>query len=270
LGRFFSVDPLISKYPHYSSYSFSGNKVIGAVELEGLEEWSVNSPDGSVTTIAGPYADQSAAQEAYSASLVDVNGWVQSDRITLQPETELEHGNLTSTNALILHRTDSYTAQSSLSNFANGIGTHFLVGEDGSIYQTASIKKRTYHVGKIKSKCYQSDSCSDAETKKIKAYGWSPENVHDNEVEKSYPTRFPYNSDAIGIEVVGKYNSVTKSWTPLTNEQIESTAYLVNVLKMNLNLSFADVYTHEEISYKTAGEGQVVLDAIRQYIQDLE
>jgi len=38
VGRFFSVDPLITKYPHYSSYSFSGNKVIHAVELEGLEE----------------------------------------------------------------------------------------------------------------------------------------------------------------------------------------------------------------------------------------
>jgi RHS repeat-associated protein len=38
LGRFFAVDPLIKKYPHYSSYSFSGNKVIAHVELEGLED----------------------------------------------------------------------------------------------------------------------------------------------------------------------------------------------------------------------------------------
>ena len=38
LGRFFAVDPLTSKYPHYTPYSFSGNKVIHAVELEGLEE----------------------------------------------------------------------------------------------------------------------------------------------------------------------------------------------------------------------------------------
>jgi hypothetical protein len=39
IGRFFAVDPLIVQYPHYSSYSFSGNKVIHAVELEGLEEF---------------------------------------------------------------------------------------------------------------------------------------------------------------------------------------------------------------------------------------
>ncbi len=38
LGRFFAVDPLTSKYPHYTPYQFSGNKLIHAVELEGLEE----------------------------------------------------------------------------------------------------------------------------------------------------------------------------------------------------------------------------------------
>ena len=38
--RFFSVDPLTKKYPHYSPYSFSGNKVIAFVEMEGLEEFS--------------------------------------------------------------------------------------------------------------------------------------------------------------------------------------------------------------------------------------
>ena len=38
VGRFFAVDPLFKRYPHYSPYSFSGNKVIQFVELEGLEE----------------------------------------------------------------------------------------------------------------------------------------------------------------------------------------------------------------------------------------
>jgi hypothetical protein len=38
VGRFFAVDPLTHKYPHYSHYSFSGNKVIEAVELECAEE----------------------------------------------------------------------------------------------------------------------------------------------------------------------------------------------------------------------------------------
>ncbi|OEK09124.1 hypothetical protein A8C32_10340 [Flavivirga aquatica] len=38
LNRFFTVDPLTQKYPHYSPYSFSGNKLINSRELEGLEE----------------------------------------------------------------------------------------------------------------------------------------------------------------------------------------------------------------------------------------
>jgi RHS repeat-associated protein len=38
VGRFFAVDPLTKKYPHYTPYSFSGNKVIEYVELEGQEE----------------------------------------------------------------------------------------------------------------------------------------------------------------------------------------------------------------------------------------
>jgi RHS repeat-associated protein len=38
VGRFFAVDPLTRNYPHYTPYSFSGNKVIAFRELEGLEE----------------------------------------------------------------------------------------------------------------------------------------------------------------------------------------------------------------------------------------
>jgi RHS repeat-associated protein len=37
IGRFLSIDPLTLKYPFYSPYSFSGNRVIDATELEGLE-----------------------------------------------------------------------------------------------------------------------------------------------------------------------------------------------------------------------------------------
>jgi RHS repeat-associated protein len=37
LGRFFSVDPLYHKYPWNSTYAFSENIVVNAVELEGLE-----------------------------------------------------------------------------------------------------------------------------------------------------------------------------------------------------------------------------------------
>jgi RHS repeat-associated protein len=41
VGRFFAIDPLINKYPWYTPYSFSGNKVINSVEIEGQEEMLV-------------------------------------------------------------------------------------------------------------------------------------------------------------------------------------------------------------------------------------
>ncbi|MBS1943234.1 MAG: hypothetical protein JST38_20420 [Bacteroidetes bacterium] len=37
VGRFWSIDPLAAKYPFYSPYAFSGNRVIDMIELEGLE-----------------------------------------------------------------------------------------------------------------------------------------------------------------------------------------------------------------------------------------
>lgn len=37
VGRFLSIDPLAAKYPYNSPYAFSENRVIDAIELEGLE-----------------------------------------------------------------------------------------------------------------------------------------------------------------------------------------------------------------------------------------
>jgi RHS repeat-associated protein len=48
LGRFFSVDPLASKYPHNGTYNFSENRVIDGLELEGLE-WT-SSTEGVSTS----------------------------------------------------------------------------------------------------------------------------------------------------------------------------------------------------------------------------
>ena len=61
VGRFLSIDPLAAKYPFYSPYVFSGNRVIDAKELEGLEPGvlfgsptqveSVNGTPGNVNYI---------------------------------------------------------------------------------------------------------------------------------------------------------------------------------------------------------------------------
>jgi RHS repeat-associated protein len=60
IGRFFAVDPLSSKYPFYSPYQFSGNRVIDMVELEGLEP-------------AKPGTVEGQQEEAYDQSLINDN-----------------------------------------------------------------------------------------------------------------------------------------------------------------------------------------------------
>jgi RHS repeat-associated protein len=42
VGRFFAVDPLASKYPWNSTYAFSENRVLDAIELEGLEAYFIH------------------------------------------------------------------------------------------------------------------------------------------------------------------------------------------------------------------------------------
>ena len=42
IGRFFAVDPLTAKYPHNSPYAFSENRVLDAIELEGLEAFFIH------------------------------------------------------------------------------------------------------------------------------------------------------------------------------------------------------------------------------------
>ena len=71
VGRFFATDPLEKKYPWYTPYSFSGNKVIAFVELEGMEErWAIK--DNAVVYDPGPkvggYDSEASAYRAAPCS----------------------------------------------------------------------------------------------------------------------------------------------------------------------------------------------------------
>ena len=77
---------------------------------------------------------------------VDEHGYVQNAGFVFKPIPALEHGRLQGPRAIVMHRTVSSTARSSLNAFRRGIGTHFLIGKDGLIYQTASLLEKTHHV----------------------------------------------------------------------------------------------------------------------------
>jgi RHS repeat-associated protein len=57
VGRFFAVDPLASKYPWNSTYAFSENRVLDAIELEGLEAKLVITKEIVGYTCAKVYGD---------------------------------------------------------------------------------------------------------------------------------------------------------------------------------------------------------------------
>ena len=79
---------------------------------------------------------------------------------TRQLATALEKGNSTKQQikAIVLHRTDTDTSLQAINGFLRGVGTHFLIDTDGTIYQCASLYKYTQHIGKIGSKCYDNDT----------------------------------------------------------------------------------------------------------------
>lgn len=54
VGRFWSVDPLLKKYPWNSTYAFAENRVIDGIDLEGKEFYSMHineAPDGKRTLV---------------------------------------------------------------------------------------------------------------------------------------------------------------------------------------------------------------------------
>src|SRR5690606_3138292 len=55
LGRFLSIDPFTRKYPFYSPYAFSGNRVIDAIEYEGLQPLTIPNPGGTGVVLNPTY-----------------------------------------------------------------------------------------------------------------------------------------------------------------------------------------------------------------------
>jgi RHS repeat-associated protein len=78
VGRFFAIDPLFRKYPYYSSYAFSGNRVIDATEIEGQEpkikvtDIEVGYTKVSVYGVSNVFS--SLKVKVYEAQVLYVNG----------------------------------------------------------------------------------------------------------------------------------------------------------------------------------------------------
>ena len=171
-----------------------------------------------------------------------------------------DHDPLVKKDAIVIHQTGAETAQSTFNQYENpgsksreGVGAHFLVDTDGTIYQTAGLDRQAWHVGQVKSRCQEEGTCSPADEQALKKAG--PQAIDDYEKKKAYPDRYPTNQDSIGIEVVGAFDKKTGQYSPPTDAQIKATGGLVNALRAKYGIGEKDVYPHEQISHKSPGEG---------------
>ncbi|NWB29307.1 peptidoglycan recognition protein family protein [Pseudomonas gingeri] len=192
-------------------------------------------------------------------SSIDSEGMLVDSRVIHRRFYTIEHGRLDGVHAIVVHQTDARTATHTFNAYgAGGGGAHFLIEKNGLIYQTASLKKRCYHVGRhIKSKCLTIDkkTCGTDEMAKIRAMPWVNQvrALDAHERAKPDPYRYPVNSDSVGVELVGRHVDVSRYEvvTPLQNSSLQ---WLVSDLYRHFSLTSSDVYRHPQISYKHPGE----------------
>lgn len=193
--------------------------------------------------------------------------YIDAERIILKTFKNIEHGQMDAVNGVVVHQTDSTTANSNFNSYQTkgATGAHFLIDKDGTIYQTASLLKVTWHVGRMQSRCFLTKKCEPTELNKVAELekSWrNSDKIHKIEKFKKLPDRSPSNADSIGIEIVGKSSKVKNEKTgkmesiyePVNDQQNDSLKWLIKELVSTLNVSMSEIYRHPEIGRKTATE----------------
>jgi hypothetical protein len=211
--------------------------------------WSGSLHDDSVVKDPHPFSKPQALS-------IGAEGMLMSKWVIKERQTTLEVGKMDTGRGIIVHQTDGPTAKSALDQYKTkgSNGAHFLIDKDGAIYQTASVKKRTPHVGKLKSRCVLELRCPTPK--------FDPAKEHQTEKKKTVPDRFPSNEDAIGIELVGlalplgeeQKDKKKKIFETVTEAQNSSLAWLIGGLSVSLKIPLTEVFRHPVVSYKNETE----------------
>jgi N-acetyl-anhydromuramyl-L-alanine amidase AmpD len=187
--------------------------------------------------------------------VLDKDGMVQDPRVRAARQATIERADMAKVNGIIVHQTGGSTAASSLSSYKNAgaSGAHFLIDRDGTVYQTASMYKKTWHVGKLKARCLVEQRCTPVELAALKKFNPTAENSQ--EKAKQVPDRYPSNDDSVGIELVGKVlaNGV---YDVVTADQNTSLRWLVSEIQTTLGVAVTEVFRHPEVSRKNPSEAQ--------------
>lgn len=197
---------------------------------------------------------------------IDMDGFLTDPGMTRTPISRIEHAAMPHVNGIVLHRTDSSTADGTLATWRSreaGTGAHFLIDHDGTIHQTVRVDRQAWHVGAIRSRAEVDGTITPEDQRELVAArngqaewrGTAVRAVSRLESTRPYPERYPTNADSIGIEVVGRYHPATETWDAPTSEQAAAIKHLMEALQRNFGLTDRDVYQHDAISRKTPGEG---------------
>jgi N-acetyl-anhydromuramyl-L-alanine amidase AmpD len=164
---------------------------------------------------------------------ISKEGHVDSERIVVRIFPSIERGAMGKVNGIVVHQTSVATSSSTFNSYRSkgANGAHFLIDKDGLIYQTASLKKHTNHVGRLQSR-----------------------SVHEH--KKPFPLRFPSNTDSIGIEIVGLFIAERRIYEAVNPRQNESLAWLVRELAATLKVSMQEVYRHPVVARKMESEAE--------------
>lgn len=190
------------------------------------------------------------------------SGYAISSRINWAICPAIERGLRSVIQGIIVHQTFSDSVKATLNGYKvrDAKGAHFLIDRDGTTYQTASISRVTEHVGKLKSRCYETRSCRPAEMKAIA--GLRRKNDIDKEsqaeLDKEPPNRYPSNRDSVGIELVGMAYGPRGSevYERVPQAQNDSLRWLIRQLEETFKIANDRVYRHPQVSRKTASEAE--------------
>lgn len=231
-------------------------------ERDGDNLWFTGAPRLFTAGVVGidtheAVAATSPAEEGFEVS---ETGHVDHARVQLRIFAGIEHGAMHSVHGIIVHQTGGASAQSTFNSYGSSpYGAHFLIDKDGTIYQTASLTQRCWHVGNLKARCVAESRCTPTELKALegKAAGKGIGRV---EAEKEWPDRYPGNSDSIGIELVGATAKGSDGkediYEQLSDAQQTSLGWLIGKLRATYEVSLSEIFRHPEVSWKNPTEAE--------------
>ncbi|MBN3782492.1 N-acetylmuramoyl-L-alanine amidase [Burkholderia sp. Ac-20345] len=181
-------------------------------------------------------------------------------RVVRARKIQIERGAMQRVSGIVVHQTGGSTAASALNSYQNAsaTGAHFLIEKDGTIYQTASLKKQTWHVGRIKARCVAEMRCTPVELQQLRRF--DPRGENQREMRKAVPERYPSNTDSIGVELVGEAlplnepNPDRRTYVAAPDAQNDSLRWLIHALSITLHVPMTEVFRHPVVSRKNRTE----------------